>query len=307
MQRVLLIANKSAGRGNAADLCEKSVNSCADPLFYEVKNPKTITEMQEVCNAIEPDTYKGVFFVGGDGTINQALPSLLGRGIPLGVLPGGTANDLANELGMSFNHHFLTKLLDLDCTGSVDVIRMNSSLFLTVGGLGVGALLTEEFNRLRESSSLFRKLARRLGANIYTVLCVKTILATRKYVHRLRVKSDEFSGEVKSSALFVCNQKKLGHSLLVAPSAVIDDGVFEVLILTENCQKRLIQSLFDLRAGRQPKGSIHFSTSSLVVEDMDQRLIPVFGDGETLTPAKRLEFSIVPSALRMFRTSQVSS
>lgn len=296
--RLLLIVNRAAGLGLRPDVEETP--SWWREWPWELSAPGTPEELRQFCDSITPDNYDGVFFAGGDGTFHQALPSLVGKGLRLGVLPGGTANDLANELGTSLNWDHVRKLVSGN-TEPMDLIGVNGSFIATVGGTGVGALLCDEINSGRMRSRRFRRTSAALGDHVYTILTAKIILSRRDYVHEVDIRSREFSGRVKTSALFVCNQGRLGKYLSVAPEARNNDGRFDVLVITQTRQTALLKALLDLRSGRLPEGAIRFSTGEMTVTETSGRGIPVFGDGEVIPASERLEFSILPAALSVYR------
>ena len=117
----------------------------------------------------------------------------------------------------------------------------------------MGALLTLQFNRLRMKSKVFSWLGKSLKSQMYTVLSVENILCRRAYNHRLRVSSDSYQGTVESSALFICNQQRLGGDLWVAPRARNTDGQFDVLIVPKTNPTELLEMLTEMKLGRPPK------------------------------------------------------
>ena len=303
MKKLVFIANNMAGKGKAWEIVRQ-----AQRFIYgwecELKCSTSPEEALEFCQALDNESCEGVFLAGGDGTINRALPGLVKKGIPLGIIPTGTSNDFAQELGFSLDWEMIQRIVDNGSYDPIDLIEVNGLPFATAGGIGVGSFVTSEFNRRRDKSLAFRLLSQRLKGQIYSVLSAKTILLQQDYIHHLRITSENFNQTLRTAVLFVCNQAFLGDDLLVAPDARNDDAKFNVLVSRGFGRKELIHVLIDLKKGKSPKDSVHFVSRHLVIEDLDNRPIQVFGDGETLAESPRLEFEIIPKALQVYRYNQ---
>src|SRR5687768_605541 len=101
MRKIAVLANRSSGKESAVvhTLSARSElwgRSCQ--FFF----PTSIGEMGETCRQITPEEYEAMVVIGGDGTLNQVIRSLPTRPnrVPIYPFPGGTANDLAKELGL---------------------------------------------------------------------------------------------------------------------------------------------------------------------------------------------------------------
>lgn len=266
--------------------------------------PDSVSEMQGlVAKIVSGKEHEAVVIVGGDGTMNQALRALKLKTnpVPLYVFPGGTANDLAKELRIKPDWAQVQALVDRHHTWMMDLIEVNGVPFSTVAGVGVGAALTAEFNSRRNSSFAFQTLARLAHSQIYTLLTAKTILTSRDYIHHLHIRSSSFDEKLRTPAVFVCNQSKLGGDISVAPDIANNDNRFNVLVVTTRSRTRLLASMAELKSGKLSDDFVVFSTDRLTLTDLDGRKITAFGDGETLAESSRLDFRIIPKVLKIFR------
>ena len=306
MKRLAIVANRSAGQGAAMkQTLAARANLWGRPCDYFF--PSSVGELKSICGGIDPERYEGLLVIGGDGTFNQVIRSFrsLPNLVPLYPFPGGTANDLTRELGIYPDWDQVQTLLDLKKTDYLDLIDVNGVPFVTVGGIGIGATLTSDFNCRRQHSSTVRALTHYLHSQIYTLLSAKTILLQRDYIHHLRIRAPSFDECIKTPAVFLCNQTHLGGSLQVAPTIDNNDKRFNVLIVTTCMKARLLNSMAQLRSGKLPSDFLVFSTDSLSIQDLDGRPARAFGDGETLVEANELEFKIKPGQLLAFRDKKI--
>ena len=299
-KKVAIIVNSAAKSGQArAQVHEAKRALWGWPLEFFF--PPNAGELISVCSRLDVEHYEAVIMIGGDGTQHIAIPILLQSRVPLIPFPGGTANDLARELGVSEDWNQIQSLLDLRKKRQIDVITANGTPFATVAGIGVGSILTQEFNERRSQSPLFRKVAAKLSDQIYPLMAAKVILTHPDYGYRLKVRADRFSENcVESSALFICNQSYLGGKLKVAPSIDNADRTFHVLFIARTGRFEVLRALQALQKGDTPQDFIQFSTKRMVIEDLDQKPIRIFGDGEIFIESQRVVFEVAPSLLEVY-------
>ncbi len=306
MKKLAIIANRSAGKGQALTALQQAKRQLWG-WDVDFKLPTTISELQETCQALDPNIYEAAVLVGGDGTINQALPGLSQSQVPFCPYPGGTANDLAHELGIRPEWNQIQNLINKKKIATIDLITVNKIPFATVAGIGIGALLTSEFNLKRKKSWIFREASKKLQSQIYTALTAKTILFRRDYFHHLVIKSDTFSEKIKTAAVFICNQSFLGGDMTVAPEISNTDKRFNVLIIPRSKIFSLMKGLAEIKMGFLPKDFIVFSTDRLSIKESRGKNLKVFGDGEILTENTELDFRITPSAISVYRAHTMST
>lgn len=308
MKKIAVLANKSSGQEAAVahTLAARSELWGWNCDFYF---PSSVAELKSICATLSPDLYEALIVIGGDGTLNQVIRSLPSKpnSVPIYPFPGGTANDLAKELGLKANWNQVQTLVDRKRHDLIDLIEVNGIPFATVGGIGIGSILTEELNRRRCQSTFFKTLAKVLQVQVYTLLSAKTILFRRDYIHHLHVSAPGFDERIKTPALFICNQTHLAGSIKVAPSLNNTDQRFNVLIVTTSLRTRLLTSMSQLKSGKLPHNFFVFSTDHLKLSDLNNRKISVFGDGESLLESSQLEIKILPKSLRVFREQEKSA
>jgi YegS/Rv2252/BmrU family lipid kinase len=136
-RRALILANRRAGQG------EVTLDAAVDTLRAHGfdcsrETPGDPEALREAVRHGRRD-YDVVVIAGGDGTLNSALPALCGDGAPLGILPMGTANDLARTLRLPLDPVAAAEVIATGREVRIDVGRVNQRRFFNVAHVGVGA------------------------------------------------------------------------------------------------------------------------------------------------------------------------
>ena len=300
-KKVYFIGNPSCGQGYKIKDMFQNLSARLWGWDCEFRTTGSPAETRTLLESLRPDEVEAIFLFGGDGTLNRALPTLLRTGIPLGLLPGGTANDLSSRLGMSLDRDLIQHLLDDRAVGTMDLISVNGKPFATVGGIGFPALTTDEFNQRRGRSWLTRLEYRSLGPLVYRLIAFKKAFLSREIFHQVHLQADGIEEQIRTACVLVANQSLLGHDHNVAPCARIDDGLLDLLILCTPYRTELIKAIEDTKKGQTPPQSLRHTTSRLTIEDVEGRPLLFFGDGEILDCQSRLDIRVMPGALKVYR------
>lgn len=229
--------------------------------------------------------------VGGDGTLFEAVNGMAraGRFVPVAQIPVGTGNSFIKDLGIHTPAQGLSALFQ-GRTRAVDLGRMRCSCgefyFVNLVGCGFVADVASRAGHFK----LF-------GDASYTIGVLVELLVLRAGICRVTVDGRENAGE----AIFVeiCNSRKTGGDMIMAPDAVVDDGLFDVVIARAMSRRTLLGLFPKIFTGEHVKDphveSFRCSKISVAFE-RPQRVTP---DGELLgtTP---LEAEVVPRALEVF-------
>jgi YegS/Rv2252/BmrU family lipid kinase len=174
---------------------------------------------------------------GGDGTINQVASALAFSDTPLAIVPSGSGNGLARELGISRRPSAALEQIVTGTSRRIDVGEIAGRLFVNVAGIGFDAHIAREFSTSRQ-----RGLAR------YAWL---TLAHLGNY--RARTYSIDAAGRHRTvPALFICiaNSRQFGNGAIIAPRARLDDGLLNLVVVGSRPAWRTIGAMPSLFRGR---------------------------------------------------------
>jgi diacylglycerol kinase (ATP) len=285
-KRVLLIVNAHSRRG--AESLPLVVQRFSEQGFSVVL--PSAEEMKD-CSGLIRRSRGEVDLIavgGGDGSLNCAARGLLDAGLPFGIIPLGTANDLARTLGIPVT---LEAAIDVICAGHmrrIDVGDVNGHPFFNVASLGMSAEL---------AMSLTSQDKKRFGQFGYALAALRVLMRARSF--SARIIGPHSSVRVRSYQIAVGNGRYYGGGMAVQENASIDDHQLHLYSLEVSDVWKLVLMAPAFRAGR------HGTYQEVRVEDghrfevRTRRPMPINADGEILTQTPAV-FSIHPSALDVY-------
>jgi YegS/Rv2252/BmrU family lipid kinase len=229
-----------------------------------------------------------VVIAGGDGTLNAAAFGLLESGLPLGIVPSGTANDLARTLGIPDD---VESALDIIARGEerrIDVGRVNDQLFFNVASIGLSVELAH---------AMSRDTKRRFGRLSYALAALRVMTRARPF--SALIASEGEVARVRTFQVAVGNGRYYGGGNAVEKSAEIDDGRLDLYSLEMDRVWKLAWMARSFRAGEHGASEEVRSVRGRTFEIHTRRPRKVNADGEILT-ATPARFSVVPKAVRVF-------
>lgn len=229
-----------------------------------------------------------VLIGGGDGTISATAPALLGTGLPLGILPLGTANDLARTLGIPTE---LPAACDVIAHGErhrIDLGRVNGVYFFNVAHIGFAVKVTHH---------LSHETKRRWGVIGYAHGAWRALRANRSF--RVEVLGEGRRTRLRSIQISVGNGRHYGGGLTIAEDARIDDHRLDLYSIAPQTVWSLLRLAPALRRGTHGRREDVLLMRGRAFEVRTRRRMPVATDGEltTHTPAN---FDLLPDAIEVF-------
>ncbi|ATH07940.1 hypothetical protein BIY24_08245 [Halobacteriovorax marinus] len=250
------------------------------------RTPKDLKELKTNLDFDIENRCDAIVSVGGDGTVNTLIQSLAGSDIGLLVMPGGTANDLARELGHKQSVKKVTHFIRNNEYKYIDLIKVNDNYMATNGGIGMGAKVAQNINEIRKNFPTFKKFMKIGGKSVYSFFILNELTSLKFPTYKLKVTSKEFTGVVETPLLMVNNQSHLAGTFNIAPDTSHDDGKFNVTILKHRTHREFIQCCYKMGIGEYPYSDpniITFETDQIEVENLNpSEELPFFGDGEIL-------------------------
>jgi diacylglycerol kinase (ATP) len=225
---------------------------------------------------------------GGDGTLNAAALGVIERDLPLGVLPMGTANDLARTLGIPTDLDAAARVIAEGHTRRIDLGLVNGEPFFNVASIGLSAELAQELTRE------IKRRYRRLG---YGLVALKVLARARPF--RARIESEDGAVRVKTLQIAVGNGRYYGGGNAVEKDAAIDDQHLDLYSLELTRAWKLALMARSFRYGEHGAWEEVRAIRAKEFTVRTRRPRPVNCDGEivTETPAR---FTIKPRAVTVF-------
>jgi YegS/Rv2252/BmrU family lipid kinase len=229
-----------------------------------------------------------VILGGGDGTMNAAAPALRDTGLPFGILPLGTANDLARSLAIEPDLAAAAAVIAAGRLRPLDLGEVNGHLYFNVASIGFSAALAAE---------LGAGAKRRWGRLGYGFAAFGLLRRARPFSAWLD--RDGRTERVRTIQVSVGNGRQHGGGIRVAAGARPDDGLLHVYSLEFDHWWQMLAVLPWLRQGTQGNWQDVRSFPCTEITLRTRRPRPVNADGElvTETPA---HFRVVPQAVRVF-------
>jgi YegS/Rv2252/BmrU family lipid kinase len=222
---------------------------------------------------------------GGDGTVTACAEGVAGTGVPLAVIPLGTGNLLARNVGVPMG---LEEALEVALAGGqqpVDAGRANGKLFLVMAGLGLDARMLDDTSE---------PLKKRLGWLAYALTAVRH-LADRPM--KVTVSAD--GGRPRrhrASALIIGNVGWLQGGVPLLPDARPDDGVLDAVVLIAGGLAGWLAVAADILLRRRAHGGTHRIRFAELQVTLNPEQ-PWELDGEVMGSTKRLTVVAEPGAL----------
>jgi len=271
-----------------------------------IHTPSSIDELKKevACDIKEGTEY--IFSVGGDGTANVLIQELAGTQVRLLIIPTGTANDLASELGISRNIKKIITMFQNRQIEPIDLININGKYMITNGGIGLASDVATSINTLRAKFPIFRDIMRYTGDQIYSMILGFNVVKWNFPIYNIQVESNNLENKllkVKTSMLFINNQPTLAGKFNLAPATNNQDGKFNVTIFTHKTRKSLIQAILNIKKGNFPTNDpnlIFFETDNVKLTNLDKKPLLFFGDGEQLITDQFFDVTIKPNFIHCF-------
>lgn len=226
MRRLLIVHNPIAGtrhrRRYQATLAALQRAGCAS----EVHHTTGRGDAEDIARRRHSE-FDAVVVAGGDGTINEAVNGLAGSSTPLGILPLGTANVLAAEIGLTLDPQRVAGVLANGATRPVYPGIANGRRFLLMAGIGFDA---------RAVARIDPALKRRIGKGAYVVAAMQEWWDD--VLPRYAVEIDGQAAEVAS--IIVAKGRCYGGKFVLAPNADLGRPSFETCVLPQASRGTLL-------------------------------------------------------------------
>lgn len=230
--------------------------------------------------------YDIVVAIGGDGTVNEVAQGLMNTKTALGIIPMGSGNGLARDLGLPMNFEKAVDTLVSKKIITIDGGTVNDQYFFCTSGVGYDALVGNCFAN-----------AKSRGLITYAKISFEKFFRYKPQNYSLHINGKEL--KVKALLITIANASQWGNNIRIAPEANMNDGLFDVVILSPF--PLYAAPSLGIRVFRKVIHRSHYvqviRTSSLTIEREEEGFIHY--DGEPGFSGKKLKFNILPSVLKV--------
>jgi diacylglycerol kinase (ATP) len=284
-RRALLIANANSRRGAAMEEAREALESVG--LAVTAVRTESRAELTPLIldHAADVDC---VVAAGGDGTMNGVADGLVQTGLPLGILPMGTANDLARTLDIPVDLPAAARIIAAGRRRRIDLGEVNEHAFFNVASIGLSAEL---------ASRLTPERKRRFGRFAYAITAMHVLATARPF--RATIVTKDATKMVRTLQIAVGNGKYYGGGMAVEAGACIADGRLDLYSLEFKRVWKLALLMKSFRQGAHGLWSEVRTEKSTAFEIRTRKPMPINTDGDlvTFTPAR---FVVKQGAIEVF-------
>jgi diacylglycerol kinase (ATP) len=295
MMTVAVLKNPTAGRGRHVEDVSRALGALSGPQ----RTVRLLTAPDRdaalvACQQAVADGAEALVAVGGDGTVHVGLQAVAGTGIPFGVIPAGTGNDFATEVGIPADPLGAAKAiaaaLDEGRTRPVDLARMSGPdgydrWFCAVLGAGFDAIVNERANAMTWPR----------GRRRYDIAIFAELLRLRPRHYRLTLDGD--TTELDAVLVAIGNTATYGGGMRMCPRADPTDGLLDIVVagpISRATMLRLQPKLYQGTHVEHPAvRTFQARTVTLAADD-----ITAYADGERTCPLP-ITVTAVPAALTL--------
>ncbi|WP_443938215.1 diacylglycerol/lipid kinase family protein [Pedobacter sp. MW01-1-1] len=264
-----LISKHFSGSKNEIKLYELPEKCSKDALLLEIKNAKA----------------DRVIAVGGDGTLKLVAECLLNSETPIGIIPAGSANGMAKELGIPSEIEKALDVIEQGKSKKIHVVKINNEICIHLADLGFNAYLVKRFDALSER-----------GMWGYAKATWHALWNHKRMEVELKLKNEI----IKSSAAMVAiaNATMYGSGLKINPDGKLDDNLFELVLVKDYSYLEILKIWFT-KLPFNPKKIEVFQSNEVKITAKKQVHFQI--DGEYLGKVTTVSAKILPGAIRVIQ------
>ncbi len=286
-----VLVNRRAGRGRPGRLPEDILSRLGPA---EVLEAGSAAAAEEAGRRAVAGGAAALIAIGGDGTVHTALQAVAGTGVPFGMVPAGTGNDFAVEMGVPADPlaaaDAIASALAAGRTRAVDLARLTTAdgrtrWFGAVLGAGFDAVVNERANRMRYPR----------GPRRYDVAVLLELARLRP--RRYTIELDGVAQTVDAVLVAVGNTASYGGGMRICPAADATDGLLDVVIAGTVGRVTLMKIKPRVYVGSHVTHPLVTSHHARTVR-LDAEGITAYADGERTFPLP-VTVTSVPGALTL--------
>lgn len=277
----LLLVNPSAGGGRVRELLPEARRALEEHGIDHRVVETTGIDHGCVEARLASGAGETVVVMSGDGLIGQVGGTLANTGTPFGVIPGGRGNDFARALGIPTDVAGATAVLADAHTREIDVGEVNGKRFLCIASCGFDS----DANRIANEAKRIR------GQAVYLYAALRALAEWKPA--RFTLTLDGERTELTGYSVAAANSKAYGGGMFIAPDAILDDGLLDVVTTAQVSKLRFLANLPKVFKGTHTETSAVSVRRASEVRIEADRPFAVYADGDHLAD--------LPATVRVLR------
>jgi YegS/Rv2252/BmrU family lipid kinase len=289
--KAFIVLNPVAGRAKVEE-ARQALARHFDPAKWQVNIHETKAD-EPISDLLRAKIDEGVDMIvaaGGDGTVSAVVDGLANNKVPVGILPLGTTNVVAQELGIPLKIDKACQLLSGEHKlKAIDALQFGEHFYVLSVGIGLDALAME---------STSQKHKRRFGKLAYIWVIFKLIFGIQP--HAFTIIADGEERRVKAADVLLTNVSTVTGPIRWGPHIAPDDGQIDIVIMRAKNLLGIFGVVYDILTPSRPRRNrnLQYWSARQSIQIYTERPLPVQGDGDLLgkTP---VEVQIWPGAVQI--------
>jgi diacylglycerol kinase (ATP) len=291
-RKATLISNPRTGRYNSRRIPIEHIASLIRSRGVEVDLKPTTAphDATEIASRAARNGSSEIIVAGGDGTINEVIQGLAGTKARLGIIPRGTANVLARELGLPLDEQEAAEIAArgrsrrIHLGLAIDETNNVSRYFALMAGIGLDASIVRNVRP---------RLKKRIGKGAFWISGLSHLASWSPHPFVLEIDGREYTATFAA----IGKGPRYGGDLAITPEARLDEPEFEVCMIETSNRFRYLRLLSQAMRAGMPRDnpSVRFVKTNKVLGRGDA---PVQIDGE-LIGSLPMRFEIAPNSLEV--------
>lgn len=285
--KVLVVINPKSGSQTEANI-ERLISEEARKSAFEFKIHKIrqALEKVEISRLIKEYKPNIVAAAGGDGTVNLLAQLLANTNIAMLIIPTGSANGMAKELGIGGRLENIIPLLTKGSVRDIDLLKINGITCIHLADVGLNARIVKRFERDKKR-----------GIATYAKHLLAEVFLIKQY--RFYIKYDDTEIARKAVSLTFANASKYGTGAVINPTGQPDDGIFELVIVKPFPRIKLLSIAWKMFIGNLENSEYVevIRCTNAFIRTSKKTTLQI--DGEVIGKVRQIKIEILKRAVKL--------